>query len=143
MSLGAGSVGSTSAHAAPREPPSSPTGPRNSTNFSRRKLPQPEPPEPERMVTLARSRNFMAWSRLAQALAIAPCARRIKARALARTGEGKRFGPVSGHLAQIGPGWHGAVTSDRPGLGVADILEPGVGQDAGRDRVVLKHLGED
>src|SRR6202008_3626613 len=43
----------------PPRPPSPPSGPPNSMNFSRRKPTQPFPPLPERMKTLAWSRNFM------------------------------------------------------------------------------------
>src|ERR1700731_3630289 len=44
----------------PPRPPSPPSGPPNSINFSRRNDRQPAPPSPERIVTLAESRNFMA-----------------------------------------------------------------------------------
>src|ERR1700722_19727714 len=43
----------------PPRPPSPPLGPPNSMNFSRRNATQPFPPSPERMKTLASSRNFM------------------------------------------------------------------------------------
>src|SRR5215470_11730624 len=57
-------VFSPSTHSAitsPPLPPSPPSGPPNSMNFSRRKPTQPAPPLPERMKTLAWSRNFMVW----------------------------------------------------------------------------------
>src|SRR5580704_18090951 len=44
----------------PPRPPSPPSGPPNSINFSRRNDRQPAPPSPERIVTLAESRNLMA-----------------------------------------------------------------------------------
>src|ERR1700758_4348915 len=49
----------------PPRPPSPPSGPPNSMNFSRRKPTQPAPPLPERIKTLAWSRNFMGgtWKR--------------------------------------------------------------------------------
>src|SRR5579872_4785849 len=43
----------------PPLPPSPPSGPPNSMNFSRRNETHPAPPSPERMWTLASSRNFM------------------------------------------------------------------------------------
>src|SRR3984957_6857246 len=48
-----------SATTSPPRPPSPPFGPPNSMNFSRRNETQPAPPSPERMKTLAWSRNFI------------------------------------------------------------------------------------
>src|SRR5882724_8291784 len=43
----------------PPSPPSPPSGPPRGTNFSRRKLTQPRPPEPASTRTSASSMNFM------------------------------------------------------------------------------------
>src|SRR6056297_2475732 len=114
------SPSTASATTEPPWPPSPPSGPPNSMYFSRRKLTQPAPPLPERICTLARSRNFITD----------PFARRLPRGGL-------------GHPAAVGPCGNLGRACDAIVFGVPKIPKAAIRQDPGRGGVVLEHAGKD